>query len=290
MQSYCGSAIGLAAVPRVVAATIAVLVLVPAMVPLHGQRAQVASKVQQTLKGEVQLSESRAVTAQRIVLDDLRLVTNGHRLELNAEVLEVRGSGRIRAFEGGVQDRKPGEPGRSAGLILLNARRVLGPAVQIDNSGEDGMDGRPGAPGKAGANGNPGTPRDWKPWTGCLGGKDGDEGGPGGRGGEGGPGGPGGNGGVVLLDLAAGGEALAAKAVSKGGRGGKGGDAGQGGPGGAGGAGAAGASVCGGTAVGKKGADGPPGERGKDGVDGAPGQVIDVSKRKSQRPMPTGMN
>jgi len=225
------------------------------------------------VKGEIRLVKDMRVSAQRIVLEDVLLVTNGFRLELVGETLEVRRSAAIRAFDAPV--RQPtGEPGRAAGLIVIRVKKMSGPIPSIDNSGEDGMPGRPGTPGMAGRSGPSGQGFTYLPWTGCVGGRPGGPGEAGGPGGDGGPGGPGGNGGAVVIDLGELTKTIVPHIVLKGGRGGSGGEGGPGGPGGKGGASVPSAGPCGLVVEGPPGPTGAAGRSGLNGPDGKPGSVF----------------
>jgi hypothetical protein len=267
-------------VPRVPAAISTVAIVVLSLDAVSSAQQKAAPQAPAVLKGEIRLSKDMRVAAPRIVLEDLVLVTNGFRLEITGDTLEVRGAAAIRAFDPPVP-QPTGQPGRAAGLIAIRAQKMSGPMPTIDNSGEAGMPGRPGTPGREGRNGSQGKSFTYLPWTGCTGGRPGSAGEPGGPGGEGGPGGPGGNGGVVLIDLGPATKAIVPHIVVNGGRGGRGGDAGPGGPGGKGGPGAPAAGPCGVTLDGPQGPTGSPGARGPDGPDGKPGSIFSGASRTS---------
>ena len=276
-------------VPRAAAPTFSTALVVVSLggASMVGQKVvpAVPPRPPAVLKGEIRLSKEMRVSSQRIILEDLQLVTNGLRFEIVGDSLEVRGSASIRAFD--PPERKPsGEPGRAAGLIVLRVLKVSGPVPSIDNSGEDGMPGRPGTPGDSGLPGQPGTPFKWLPWTGCIDGTNGSPGEPGKSGGDGGPGGAGGNGGVVLVDAGVRNKEAAAKIVVNGGRGGSGGEGGPGGPGGKGGMGGPPTGPCGWTNQGPPGPSGPAGRIGPNGPDGNPGSIYSGAGRTSSLQFP----
>jgi len=234
------------------------------------------------ITGERVLNQDTVITGDTITIQpDAVVVTNGFKLTVEAtRSIVLNGTPSIISFEPR-GSRPPGDPGRSAGPIIIDTPLLTGNILTIRDNGEDGIQGAAGAPGQPGPNGRQGTQRDWNPWNGCIGGSNGTPGGQGGDGGNGGVGGNGGSGGTIVIDIQRGFTPDGTPRLDMtvlGGQSGAAGTAGGGGQGGQGGLGAPGTAYCGGTDAGPS---GPPGRSGLQGVPGAPGNaglIIDVNQ------------
>lgn len=234
------------------------------------------------LTGKRTLAQDTVISADTITFKaDALLVTNGFKLTIDAKKsIVLEGTPQVVSFEQRT-GRAPGDPGRSAGPIILDSPLLIGNILKIEDTGEEGMKGADGLTGSPGPNGRQGTQRDWNPWNGCIGGSNGTPGGQGGDGGNGGVGGNGGTGGTIVVNIKGGftpGGTPRLDMTVIGGKAGLAGGSGTGGPGGQGGLGAPGTAYCGGTDAG---APGPTGRSGLHGVPGAPGNaglIIDVNQ------------
>lgn len=260
------------------------------------------------LSGTIIMDRPFFYSGQKVVMaSDLKIITNGYGLRVEADILEIQGSPEILSY--GPSTPIPMAAGKSAGDILISAKRVNGGGLYILNAGTDGGPGMKGPTGGMGNPGPPGVGRTAKQDkvcdspvgmilaplvckfvpAGCEGGKDGGVGGSGLPGVTGYAGAPGGRGGNVTLmlppdaqktevvnvaiDTAADNSKTNCGGLICGGKGGKGGEGGVGGPGGAGGSGAPGTLWCGGTDAGQVGPTGPTGDVGQPGSSGPPGSV-----------------
>lgn len=213
--------------------------------------------------------------------NNAKIVTNGYALKIQAGELAISGDSKIMAFDtSGPVLKTPGEDGRSAGTVIIQAGNITGSTLTIDLTGEDGANGVKGPDGTQGPKGGDAAPRGLQGIHGCGGGHEASPGGVGYPGGAGQNGGNGGAGGVVLLTLSPDADQNSLSLVNvigrlgktAGGKGGKGGAGGIGGPGGPGGNGAAGHDGCGnrgGAGPGPQGPNGAQGTAGKDGVAGS---------------------
>jgi hypothetical protein len=234
------------------------------------------------LTGKRTLDKDTVISATTITFkSDALVVTNGFKLTIEAKkLITLEGTPNIVSFEprGG---RPAGDPGRSAGPIIIDSPVLAGNILKIASTGEDGMKGADGLTGQQGPSGRQGTQRDWNPWNGCIGGSNGTPGGQGADGGNGGVGGNGGTGGTIILNIQGGftpGGTPRLDMTVTGGQGGILGAPGSGGPGGQGGAGAPGTAYCGGTDAGPSGPTGRPGLQGISGAPGNAGLIIDVNQ------------
>jgi hypothetical protein len=242
------------------------------------------------LSGSISLNGPKTYQAGRLALkDDLRLVTNGYPLSLVANVLAIQGSPTITSFE--PRTMQPGQAGRSAAGISIQASNVQGSGLTIKNFGENGATGPTGQQGPKGSKGPTGSQRSWQITTGCGAGSNGGQGGQGGQGSVGSNGGPGGAAGEVVISIkgfqqgplapinvltisqSPAGPTKDCSGMVCGGFGGTGGAGGPGGPGGDGGDGASGTATCGGTSPGPSGPNGPEGPQGQPGPDGQAAKV-----------------
>jgi hypothetical protein len=235
-----------------------------------------------TLSGKRALNKDTVISATTITFKpDALIVTNGFKLTIEAgKLITLEGTPNIVSFEQRA-GRPAGDPGRSAGPIIIGSPALAGNILKIENTGENGMNGADGATGQQGPNGRQGTQRDWNPWNGCIGGSNGTPGGQGGDGGNGGLGGNGGTGGTVIVDIKGGFSPAGTPRLDMivtGGQAGMPGAPGGGGPGGQGGAGAPGTAYCGGTDAGPSGPTGRPGLQGIPGAPGNAGLIIDVNQ------------
>ncbi len=234
-----------------------------------------------TLSGSRTLDKDTAISADTLTFkSDAMVVTNGFRFTLEAKKsIVIEGTPSIVSFEPR-GSRPPGDPGRSAGAIIIDSPALAGNILKIADTGEDGVKGADGATGPAGPNGRQGTQRDWNPWNGCIGGSNGTPGGQGGDGGNGGVGGNGGTGGTIVINIKGGFTPSGTPRLDMtvtGGKAGLAGAPGAGGAGGRGGLGAPGTATCGGTDAGP---NGPQGRSGLAGLTGAPGNaglIVDLN-------------
>jgi hypothetical protein len=235
-----------------------------------------------TLSGKRTLSKDTVISATTITIkSDSVIVTNGFKLTIEAgKSITLDGTPQIISFEQRT-GRPAGDPGRSAGPVIIDSPALAGNILRIEDIGEDGMNGADGLNGAQGPNGRQGTQRDWNPWNGCIGGSNGTPGGQGGDGGNGGVGGNGGTGGTIVINIKGGFSPAGTPRLDMtvtGGKAGMPGGLGAGGPGGQGGAGAPGTAYCGGTDAGPT---GPRGRAGLQGISGAPGNaglIVDVNQ------------
>lgn len=230
------------------------------------------------------------------------IVTNGHDLTINAKRdLILKGSPRIISFEPR-QGRPAGDPGRDAGSIVLQGKRISGTVVQIDNSGEDGTKGAQGSKGAKGSDGRNGKGGVWKDLKGCVDRRDAGDGGRGGKGGKGQKGGNAGSGGPVTAAFAQGltdgviqrvkvkttrrdpasGDVRDCAGKTCSGTPGLGGPGGPGGDGGKGGRRGKGKGQCGDGKAGRNGNTGPVGNVGDTGGKGIEGAVTIVDLSQGQ--------
>jgi hypothetical protein len=239
------------------------------------------------ITGKRELSQDTVISSDTITFKpDAVVVTDGFKLTIEAKhSINLEGVPSIISFESRA-GRPAGDPGRSAGAIIIDSPVLAGNILKIQNTGEDGTNGANGASGQPGPNGGQGTQRGWNPWNGCYGGSNGTPGGQGGDGGNGGVGGNGGSGGTIIFDIKGGfnptGTPRLDMAVTGGQAGGPGAP-GPGGPGGRGGLGAPGTAYCGGTDAGPA---GPTGRAGLAGIQGAPGNagtIVDMNHHNSVR-------
>jgi hypothetical protein len=235
-----------------------------------------------TVMGKRTLDKDTVISATTITFKpDAQIVTNGFKLTIVAQkAITLEGTPKITSFE--QRNNRPlGDPGRSAGPVIIEAATLSGNILTIENIGEDGMKGADGPSGQPGPAGHQGTQRDWNPWNGCIGGSNGTPGGQGGDGGNGGAGGNGGSGGTIIINVKGGftpsGTPRLEMTVIGGQAGGPGGP-GAGGSGGPGGAGAPGTSYCGGTGPGPMGQPGRSGLQGVPGATGNAGLIIDLNQ------------
>jgi hypothetical protein len=246
------------------------------------------------LSNRVVLDKDTTYATTRLVLEgDVDLITQGHDLTINVRTLVIKGSPRIRAYEGAASAH--GAPGNPAGTVVIRAARVEGAGLTIENFGQNGANGNAGEKGQTGQErGAIARGYDWSPWQGCHGGHPGGQGGPGGTGQRGQAGGSGGAGGNVTLIVPSGvaggvGERIAISSsiggtgparrdcglsMTCGGNGGAGGPGGPGGDGAPGGNGAPGRGACGGQNPGPQGPQGLTGSAGSPGVPGMPGMIL----------------
>jgi hypothetical protein len=235
-----------------------------------------------TLTGMRTLAQDTVISADTVTFKaDAMVVTNGFKLTIEAKKsIFIDGTPSIVSFEQRT-GRVPGDPGRSAGPIIIDSPLLTGNILKIENVGEDGMKGADGTTGSPGPNGRQGTQRDWNPWNGCIGGSNGTPGGQGGDGGNGGVGGNGGTGGTILIDIKGGFTPAGTPRLDMtvtGGQAGMAGAPGVGGPGGHGGLGAPGTAYCGGTDAGPGGSTGRSGLQGVPGAAGNAGLILDLNQ------------
>lgn len=235
-----------------------------------------------TLTGKRVLDKDTVISATTITFKpDSQIVTNGYKLTIQAtKTISIEGNPTIVSFEQR-SNRLAGDPGRSAGPIIIESPALAGQILKIDDLGEDGIKGVDGTQGPQGPSGRQGTQRDWNPWNGCIGGSNGTPGGQGGDGGNGGVGGNGGTGGSIIVNIKGGftpGGTPRLEMSVTGGQAGSAGLPGPGGPGGPGGAGAPGTAYCGGTDAGPPGAPGRSGLQGVPGASGNAGLIIDLNQ------------
>lgn len=233
------------------------------------------------LTGKIVLDKPTTYKAPRLALkNDLKLVTNGFPLTIVTGMLVIEGAPQIVSFE--ERPMQLGQTGRSAAEIRIQADRLQGMGLTIQNFGEDGAKGSTGIqptgrPARAGK----GSPRYYNV-GGCQGGTNGVPGVTGAMGVQGSEGAQGGAAGEVVLSIKRGldsgpgsaisvltrradrsGAILDCGAMVCGGLGGPGGDGSPGQLGGQGGEGADGTSgifwSCNGTQPGPDGNAGPPG-------------------------------
>jgi len=232
------------------------------------------------ITGTTRLDKDTYIKADTITFQDGSLIiTNGFCLTVEGRLkIRLEGTPRIGSFE--PRNPSAGDPGRSAGPVIIQTALLDGTRLRIENVGEYGTKGADGAPGPQGGKGAQGTQRDWNPWNGCIGGSNGKPGGQGGDGGNGGAGGNGGSGGAIVFNIKTGfwnGSIARLDMVVIGGMAGQPGIHGAPGSGGPGGDGAPGTFHCGGTDPGPSGPAGRPGLDGVAGTPGNPGQIIDVN-------------
>lgn len=247
------------------------------------------------LSGRTVLTDATLIEADVIhMAPDTELITSGFELQIRARKhLVLKGKPQIRSFLQRDLGMQLGSDGRNAGLVSIEAAKIEGSQLVIDNSGEDGSRGEAGSDGKAGARGKPGRAGTDKGIRGCVGRKNGGVGERGKRGKPGGRGGHAGNGGPVSLridDQTFEGsydrlvvkqsrinpytnEIYRCKGSCPGaaGLGGEGGNGGEGGPGGLS---PRGQWPCIGGGIGKSGQPGKAGKRGASGRKGQTGSVL----------------
>ena len=234
------------------------------------------------LTGKRILDKDTVISATAITFKaDSQIVTNGYRLTIQAsKIITIEGTPTIISFE--QRNNHPaGDPGRSAGPVIIESPTLAGQIIKIDDIGEDGVKGADGLQGQQGPSGRQGTQRDWNPWNGCIGGSNGTPGGQGGDGGNGGVGGNGGTGGSIIVNIKGGftpGGTPRLDMTVVGGHAGAPGLSGPGGKGGPGGAGAPGTAYCGGTDAGLPGATGRSGLEGVSGASGNAGVIVDLNQ------------
>jgi hypothetical protein len=246
----------------------------------------------------MKLDKPTTISNDHIIFNaESKIVTNGYDLQINARHIIFQGSPSIVSYETPAA-AGAGAFGNSGGQILIQADRLSGSALIIDNFGQNGAQGSTGGTGGKGSKGVTGSQRSWQITTGCGAGSNGGQGGQGSRGGDGGSGGRGGDGGAVVYRI---GNGLNQGVFSRlnvvqthrdpstgmmipcngtcGGVGGPGGAPGGGGAGGDGGDGASGTDKCGNTNPGPTGPVGPSGGTGPAGANGSKGTITNVPTR-----------
>lgn len=233
----------------------------------------------EVISGVVNLDGHRTVKAEVVEFaSGARVVTNGFNFSAVADrEMKVSGDAKILSFEN--RNGNPGKHGRPAGQVLVQAPKISGGVLHIENFGEDGLKGEKGEKGATGPKGARGYGGIWKDLRGCVEREEAGMGGKGGTGGVGLVGGNGGNGGAVTINVKAGlvdGALERVRVVTvQGGGFGSGGDGGDGGNGGPGGDGQGGRSPgCGGVGGGPTGPQGDTGPTGANGQPGSPGSVV----------------
>jgi hypothetical protein len=217
-----------------------------------------------------------SIAAEKIVIRDSTIITNGNVLELYCSILEVVGKSEILSFKNGESTANLETHGDSGGDIFIYVSGEIKNRLSVRLDGQNGGVGRNGDAGRQGAEGYRGRSARNGPLGTCRrGAGNGGRGGAGEAGTNGTNGGDGGDGGILRVFYV---EApiqpdLEIAFSARSGLGGNAGLGGEGGLGGKGGKRGADAGNCG--IGGRNGADGPNGPRGRDGdagKDGEPGK------------------
>ncbi|MCP3387729.1 hypothetical protein NLM27_02915 [Bradyrhizobium sp. CCGB12] len=226
------------------------------------------------LKGTTVVLDAPAFHFGILRLEDVKLITRGQNVTIEAVRIETAGNVSIEAYAS-LPSSAPGAAGGQLKLIVYD--RIRGQLL-VDLSGTSGAKGADGRNGVTGAGGAPGENSAQSLFDCKHGGGPGGPGQPGGKGEDGAPGSQGGDGGTLFF-VAADPDRLfnSIRFIANGGEGGQGGRHGTGGPGGPGGPGGHGGGFCGGGQAGPQGPSGPDGRDGAIGKAGNGGSVVKLN-------------